>query len=104
MKWFDRWFAKKCQQAWDDAREQPDTAINTISAKQARVSRVRESDEIASEPIAFKMFKASGGWVIEFRHYDRKYDKVDSSLYVVNDEQQLGDSISKIITMEALKR
>jgi hypothetical protein len=50
------------------------------------------------------MYKASGGWAIEFRQYDRKYDKVDTSLYVVNDEMELGNSVSKIITMEALKR
>ena len=105
MKWFDKWFAKKVQQAWEDARQDNEAqpaGINLVSAK--RATRVRESDDLASEPIQFKMFKASGGWAIEFRQYDRKRDSVDTSLYVVNDEQELGNSISKIITMEALKR
>ena len=96
MKWFDKWFARKCQQAWEKSREEPE--------KEPRAIRARESDEIHSEPIVFKMWRASGGWAIEFRQYDRKYDKVDSNLYVVNDEQELGNSVSKIITMEALKR
>jgi hypothetical protein len=29
---------------------------------------------------------------------------MDTSLYVVNGEEELGNNISKIITMEALKR
>ena len=105
MKWFDKWFAKKCQQAWDDARSEPEsTGLGLLTAKQARTNRVRESDDISSEPIQFKMFKATGGWAVEFKQYDRKRDSVETSLYVVNDEQELGNHISKIITMEALKR
>jgi hypothetical protein len=50
------------------------------------------------------MFKASGGWAIEFRQYDHKNDRVDTNLYVVNDEEELGKHVSQIITMEALKR
>ena len=50
------------------------------------------------------MFKANGGWAIEFRQYDNKNDRVDTSLYVVNNEEELGRHISQIITMEALKR
>ena len=50
------------------------------------------------------MFKANGGWAIEFRQYDHKSDRVDTALYVVNNEEELGKHISQIITMEALKR
>jgi hypothetical protein len=106
MKWFYKWFGKKINQSMNDDGlvEAESSSPNLITAKQSRHMRVRESDDIASEPIQFKMYKASGGWAIEFRHYDRKNDRVDSNLYVVNDEQELGDHISKIITMEALKR
>lgn len=108
MKWFDKWFAKKCKQAWEDAEyteeSNPVVGMGLTNAKQARAVRVREGDDFASNPIQFKMYKASGGWAIEFRQYDHRNDKVDTSLYVVNDEQELGNSISKIITMEALKR
>jgi hypothetical protein len=76
---------------------------NKIS-KSRRISTVRENEDLTSDPITFKMFKASGGWAIEFRKYDSRNDRVDTSLYVVNDEEELGNHISKIITMEALKR
>ena len=105
MKWFDKWFAKKCQQAWEDARSEPEPAgLGVLSAKQARTNRLRENDEFQTNPIQFKMYKASGGWAIEFRQYDNRNDRVETSLYVVNDEEELGNHISKIITMEALKR
>jgi len=110
MKWFDRWFAKKVKQAWEDARDDPQEANiglaigSAKSVKRVRNIGVRESDELGTEPITFKMFKASGGWAIEFRQYDHKTDRIDTNLYVVNDEEELGKHISQIITMEALKR
>lgn len=97
MKWFDNWFAKKCKQAWEDSRKDDEPISNMLSS-------VRERDDIASEPITFKMFKAKGGWAIEFRQYDRKNDRSETSLHVINNDEDLGDKISKIITYEAMLR
>ena len=105
MKWFYKWLASKIDDIkYSESEEAP--GVNLISSgrpKSRRVS-VRESDELSTEPITFKMFKAAGGWAIEFRQYDNKNDRVDTSLYVVNNEEELGKHISQIITMEALKR
>jgi hypothetical protein len=106
MKWFYRWLASKID---DTKYEEPGEAIslssmNSSRPKSNRIPKVRESDELGSEPITFKMFKANGGWAIEFRQYDSRNDRVDTKLYVVNDEQELGKHVSQIITMEALKR
>lgn len=106
MKWFYKWLASKIE---DSKYSEPDEGmgVNLISAgrpKSRRIEAVRESDSLSTEPISFKMFKASGGWAIEFRQYDNKNDRVDTSLYVVNNEEELGKHISQIITMEALKR
>lgn len=105
MKWFYKWLASKID---DTKYSEPEEAsgMNLISSgrpKSRRIS-VRESDELSSEAITFKMFKANGGWAIEFRQYDNKNDRVDTSLYVVSNEEELGRHISQIITMEALKR
>jgi hypothetical protein len=105
MKWFYKWLAEKID---DTKYVDHDEAIpmNTLSSgrpKSRRIS-VRDNEDLSTEPITFKMFKASGGWAIEFRQYDNKNDRVDTSLYVVNNEEELGKHISQIITMEALKR
>ena len=110
MKWFDKWFAKKCKEAWDSANTPAEESIGSYVNKPVSRSTRRgiaigaNEDDLSSPPITFKMFKANGGWAIEFRQYKPNTDTVDTSLYVVNSEEELGDSISKIITMEALKR
>lgn len=103
IQWFYRWLGEKIQ----DSNYSDNEAVPTLNSgrpKSRRIQTVRESDALSTEPIQFKMFKASGGWAIEFRQYDNKNDRVDTSLYVVNNEEELGKHISQIITMEALKR
>jgi len=104
IKWFYRWLDDKIQ----NSRYQEEDSLspmNSVQSKRRRgITSVRESDDFASEPIQFTMYKAAGGWAIEFRQYDNRNDRVDTSLYVVNGEEELGSHISKIITMEALKR
>lgn len=105
IKWFYRWLGNKIQDSqFNEVEETPSIGINRPSRKAGRPISIRESDDLSTEPITFKMFKASGGWAIEFRQYDNKNDRIETSLYVVNNEEELGKHISQIITMEALKR
>jgi hypothetical protein len=105
IKWFYRWLDNKIQDS-RYSEELEAVPMNSIQGSKRRrgIASVRESDDLASEPIQFKMYKAAGGWAIEFRQYDNRNDRMDTSLYVVNGEEELGNHISKIITMEALKR
>lgn len=106
LRWFYKWLGSKIQDSQYVEEEAQQTGINLVGRprKLSKSLSVRESDELNSEPITFKMFKASGGWAIEFRQYDSRNDRVETNLYVVNDEEELGKHISQIITMEALKR
>lgn len=51
----------------------------------------------------FKVFKASGGTIIETNFYDRFKDRGHNSLHVIVDGEDIGKAIGKIITMETLK-
>ena len=93
MKWFNKWFAKKCQQAWEDYRKQP--VETTLS--------VERSSKIESNGMNFTVYKASGGHIIEHRVYDRKTDRNNNSLHIITDDKDLGEEISKIITFESLR-
>ena len=53
--------------------------------------------------INFKVYKASGGTIIETSFYDRVKDRHQNSLHVITDDQDIGKEIGKIITMETLK-
>jgi hypothetical protein len=103
LKWFYRWLDSKIQHSrYSDEDEA--VPMNSVQSKRRRIASVRENDEFSSEPIQFRMYKAAGGWAIEFKHYDNRNDRMDTSLYVINGEEELGNQISRIITMEALKR
>ena len=64
----------------------------------------RESDCIDGEPVLnFKVYSAVGGKVVEFRYYDRIKDRSHNQTYIITNEQDFGDRIAKIATMESLK-
>ena len=74
-----------------------------------RVSRSRlisqdDCDVVSDDPILnFKVFNAVGGKVVEFRRYDRKNDRNDSTTYIITNDQDFGERIAKIAMMENLK-
>ncbi len=62
-----------------------------------------EADKFSSDGIRLQIYKASGGYVVETRGYDKKTDRNHASMHVINDEQDLGDALGKIVMMEALR-
>lgn len=57
-----------------------------------------------AEGITFMLYPASGGNILEIRHYDNKADSHNVSLHIIKAEEDLGEAIGRIITFEALKR
>jgi len=64
---------------------------------------VMETPSLDSEGMRFTVFKASGGFVIETRTYDRRKDESNNKIYVITENQDLGQELGKIITMESLR-
>ena len=94
MKWLKRLVANWAQQG---------------SEENAKVSRglvtSRDSEAVCGDDpvLNFKVYTAVGGKVVEFRRYDRKSDRNDSTTYIITNDQDFGDRIAKIATMEKLK-
>ncbi len=63
-----------------------------------------EADRLSSEGMRMQIYKASGGYVVETRTYDSHKDRNFNSMHVIRDDQDLGESLGKIVMMEALKR
>jgi hypothetical protein len=80
-----------------------------LDEENAKVSRglvtSRDSEAVCNDdPILnFKVYSAVGGKVVEFRRYDRHKDRNDSTTYIITNDQDFGERISKIATMEKLK-
>jgi hypothetical protein len=56
------------------------------------------------DPIHFKVQQVNGGTLIETRWYDYKKDEQRVKLHIVTPEENLSESIGKIVTMELLQK
>jgi hypothetical protein len=56
------------------------------------------------DPITFKVQAVSGGTVLESRWYDYKKDENRVKLHIITQEENLSESIGKIVTMELLQK
>ena len=63
-----------------------------------------EEDKLSSDGMRLQIYKASGGFVVETRSYDRNRDRNQNSMHVIRDDQDLGEALGKIVMMEALQR
>jgi hypothetical protein len=82
-----------------------DNEVEYVTSKRHRNSIVaaRDSTELDGEPIRFNIFRANGGTVVQTHVYDRQKDRSFQQLHIVGHDQDLGESINKIITMESLR-
>jgi len=65
---------------------------------------VDEEARLESNGMRFQLYRATGGYVIEVRSYDEHKDCTITSMYVITDDNDLGEELGKIVTMECLKR
>ena len=95
MQWFNKWFSKKVQQAWNEARD--------VSQPEATLSTATRSNTIETNGMNFTVYRANGGHVIEYRQYDRHKDRSDNKLHIITDDKDIGEELGKIITFESLR-
>lgn len=99
MKWFDRWFARKCKWAWETAQKNPDDP-DRPEVRQL----VEKSDAPWGDGLRINVKKVIGGSVVSFRTYDRVKDRSDERHYIITDEQEFDRELGKIITLESMRQ
>ena len=95
-KWFKKKFKEWLMEAWNEEKVVPDrgVAISTI-----------EGNSMRSEPVlTFSIYNAIGGKIVEFRYHDRKNDRVQTQMYIIGKDEDFGEKIAKIATLETLKQ
>ena len=107
MKWLDKWLARKVRNGLQLEKHLEEIkAVNHISNKMQihTLSDVRISSGLdGPADLNFRMYKAENGWVMEVRQHDRRTDRQHTNLHLIADNEELGDSIAKIITLESLR-
>ena len=108
MNWFDKWIMKRAERIMEKANSVeaiPQFAGAKLKHHNSIVGSMHQSigDSLDSPAVRFKMFKASGGTIIETNIYDDQRDRTINGLYVVTNDKDLGTEIGKILTLESLK-
>ena len=105
MKWFDRWFVRKCRWAWEnrdiaDIAEQPSPATIKLGGR----GIIEEDVSSWNDGLRIGIKKMIGGSVVSFRIYDQRTDRTDIRNYIITDEQDFNTELGKIITMESMRQ
>jgi hypothetical protein len=106
MKWFDRWFARKCRWAWENRDDMPD--VPDMSAKPSTrgigLTLIEEDSAPWQDGLRITIKKVIGGFVVSFRTYDRIKDRSDERHYIITDQQDFNTELGKTITMESMRQ
>jgi hypothetical protein len=54
--------------------------------------------------MSFTIHQANGGYVMEYSSYDEKTDRNSHNLHIITSDQDLGQGIAHIITLEMLRK
>lgn len=116
MKWFKKWIYRMYSQGRDIYEEEEIDVVASHDTPRLKNALRGMSRHTAGTPIGtnspnthcinFQIYPATGGYVAEINFYDEKSDNNVRSLHVIpsTDLSELGSNISKIITLEMLKR
>jgi hypothetical protein len=94
MMWFKRWLYRMV----DSARE-----LELGEMEKEIIVSSRQGTPNSNPNLMFKIYRAANGFVMEVGRQDRRTHDTNYEMYLIADGDDLGDSISKIITVETLR-
>lgn len=96
MNWFFRWFQTRLNRMnYEECHGTQPTPIRGGGFR----------DTIGSNnALNFTVHAANGGYVLEYNSYDDQRDRTERRLYVIHEGEDLGESLSKTITLELLRK
>ena len=63
-----------------------------------------KGSHLDSRGMSFTIHQASGGYVLEYAVYDDKTDRHNHNLHIIPSDQDMGQGIAHIITLEMLRK
>ena len=98
MNWFKRMIGRWAY----EYRDTPDDVPNECYP--STKNSISGSRDIGSDvSLQFKVYNAIGGKIVEFSRYDRKSDRAEHQIYIIGRDEDFGEKIAKISTLEVLK-
>ena len=112
MKLLNRWIARKCREAWEEAQERPEDVDYSTSSKRTRgkgiglaIGLANDSNPGDSAPtINFSLSFAQGGKIITTTYYEPKTDRHNRTVHVIPDDEDFAERVKEIVFKECLTR
>lgn len=102
MKWFDKWFAKHAERAWNNSKNMP-VSSGMLSSKSRGVGVSIDRDLETRSSVTFRFHSAHNGTVAQVSWYDSAKDHHESELYIINSDQDFGSEIASIALQHRLR-
>ena len=117
MKWFFNWLYNGIKEVEERDRAEREEAIymapdisrktrtfNNLKIGLAKAAPNENQIHLSQSAMNFRLYPATGGHIVEYSYYDERKDQNTQALHLITSDQDLGDALSKIMTLEALKR
>lgn len=103
MNWIKRMVVSWVKEDWNSVREDQTDCYATPKMSRG-ISTISGRASVDSEPtLQFKVYSAIGGKIVEFSRYDPKTDRNDRQIYIVGKDEDFGEKIAKISTLEVMR-
>jgi hypothetical protein len=110
-KWFHNWITTKANEIhMNEAQINVKRGTGIKERAMYGVAINQASDTISTDrsldaypDLSFKMYHAENGVIMEVRHMDKKTERQMHNLHVITADQDLGEAIGHILTIESLK-
>lgn len=102
MKWFDRWFKKKCMEAWNSDESLPEPKENKV--RRGIAIRETSGEQLSAKGLRFTLYKSVGGHILETHVYDNRLDENRNTLYMIREEDDFAKQVAQAIMLESMKQ
>ena len=102
INWFKQKVIQWVREDWNKVRSDGDVNLPSKSIGIGTINSGRRIDQ--SNGMNFTIHSANGGYVMEYNKYDPRTDERNTALHIITSDQDLGQGISHIITLEMLRK
>ena len=104
LGWFQRWFLKHSQQAWQHSSQLAAPEMGIAIGSSSRAGRPIPNRELNTRnSIDMSLIKADGGWIVQFQSYDDHHDRHNVYHHVIPDSEEFGNRLAEIITLQCMR-
>ena len=82
----------------------PDIVVNETRPSGKNRGLISSGRTLDSRGMNFTIHMANGGYVLEYSTYNEKTDRHDNSLHIIPSDQDMGQGIAHVITLEMLRK